>query len=72
MCNEELQYWVALNNVDGLGPVHFRRLLKHLGGVEAAWKASVSDLNPVYEAIDFTQKVVSQCNSQSFSIHLSS
>ena len=51
--SEELKYWVALNNVEGLGPVHFRRLLKHLGDVEAAWEASVSDL----KTLNFSEKL---------------
>jgi len=40
----DLKYWVALNNVEGLGPVHFRQLLKYAGDVEAAWNTSASDL----------------------------
>ncbi len=52
--SEELKYWVALNNIDGLGPVHFRRLLKYFGDAEAAWNASVSDL----KKLDFSEKLI--------------
>ncbi len=42
--NRELQYWVALNNVDGLGPVHFRQLLKYFGSAEGVWEANADEL----------------------------
>jgi len=51
--SEELQYWVALNNIDGLGPVHFRRLLKYFGDAETVWDASVSDLKD----LNFSEKL---------------
>ncbi len=50
----DLQYWVALNNVDGLGPVHFGQLLKYFGNVESAWNANVSDL----KQLQFSEKLV--------------
>ncbi len=52
--NRELQYWVALNNVDGLGPVHFHQLLQYFDGVEAAWNATVSDL----KQLNFREKLI--------------
>jgi DNA processing protein len=43
--DEELKYWLALNNVEGLGPRHFGRLLKYFGGdAERAWKATPDEL----------------------------
>ena len=53
MNNEELKYWVALNNIDGLGPVHFRRLLKYFGSVERAWNATASGL----KTLNFSEKL---------------
>ncbi len=54
MDNEKLKYWVALNNVEGLGPIHFRQFLKYFGSVEAAWHASVSDL----KNLNFSEKLI--------------
>jgi DNA processing protein len=54
MSNSDLQYWVALNNVEGLGPVHFQQLLKYFGDAEAAWSTSVSDLR----TLNFSEKLV--------------
>jgi len=54
MDNEELQYWVALNNVDGLGPVHFQQLLKYFGSAEGAWNATVSD----FQQLQFSEKLI--------------
>jgi len=54
MDNEELQCWVALNSVEGLGPVHFHQLLKYAGSVEAAWNATSFDL----ENLNFPQGLI--------------
>ncbi len=53
MSNSDVKYWVALNNVDGLGPVHFRRLLKYFGSVERAWNATASGL----KTLNFSEKL---------------
>jgi len=39
--------WMALNSVSGVGRVLFKRLIARFGGPEAAFGASVSDLNSV-------------------------
>jgi len=54
MDNSELVYWVALNNVEGLGPSHFRQLLRYFDSVESAWNADVSDL----KNLNFSEKLI--------------
>jgi DNA processing protein len=54
MSDSDIKYWVALNSVDGLGPVHFNQLLKYFGDVEMAWNASVSDL----KTLNFSEKLI--------------
>ena len=44
--------------MDGLGPVHFRQLLKYFGDVEAAWNASVSDLRTLNFSEKLTQNFI--------------
>src|SRR3989304_2332145 len=41
---EELQYWVALNRIAGLGRVRYSLLQKHFPSMEEAWRAGVSEL----------------------------
>ena len=53
MLDSDIKYWVALNSVDGLGPVHFQQLLKYFGGAENAWNASVADL----QQLQFSEKL---------------
>ena len=52
--NKEIKYWVALNSVDGLGPVTFRRLLKYFGSAKNAWEARQGEL----QKLNFTQKLL--------------
>ncbi len=54
MNNEDIKYWVALNSVDGLGPVTFRQLLKCFGSAKRAWKASTSEL----KSFNFKAKLI--------------
>jgi len=41
----DLKYWVGLNNFTKFGPVRFKKLLKHFSDLEAAFKASIAELN---------------------------
>lgn len=51
----DLQYWLALNNIEGFGPSHHRRLLQYFGGdVERAWQATSLDL----KELNFSEKLV--------------
>lgn len=55
MNNSELKFWLALNNIDGLGPSHHRRLMKyHRGSAERAWHSARDDL----EQLDFGEKLI--------------
>jgi len=54
MSNPNLKYWVALNNIEGLGPSHFRQLLRYFDSVESAWNADVSDL----KNLNFSEKLI--------------
>ena len=37
-------YWIAFNRVNGIGPARLRALLDVCGSVEAAWHASIQQL----------------------------
>jgi DNA processing protein len=37
-------YWIALNKVSGIGPARLRSLLEVCGNVEAAWQASIQEM----------------------------
>ena len=50
----DIKYWVALNTVDGLGPVTFRRLLKYFGSAKNAWEADVGEL----QKLNLTSKLL--------------
>ncbi len=54
MLDSNLKYWVALNSVEGLGPVTFRQLLKCFGSAERAWKAGVGEL----KKLNFKAKLI--------------
>lgn len=55
MYNSDLKYWLALNNIDGLGPSHHQRLLKYFrDDVERAWNSTRRDL----EQLGFGEKVI--------------
>ena len=41
---DDLAFWVALHRVPGMGRVRFAALEAHFGTLEAAWKASETDL----------------------------
>lgn len=42
--SDERTYWVLLNQVQGIGPVRFQRLLDVRGTARAAWDAPLADL----------------------------
>jgi len=52
--NKDLKYWVALNSVEGLGPVTFRQLLKCFGSAKRAWTAKASEL----KSFNFKAKLI--------------
>ena len=54
MSSEDTKYWVALNTVEGLGPVTFKQLLKCFGSAKRAWKASASEL----KSFNFKAKLI--------------
>ena len=54
MNNKDIKYWVALNSVDGLGPVTFRQLLECFGSAKRAWKANASEL----KSFNFKAKLI--------------
>ena len=37
--NNNLKYWLALNRIDGLGPVTIKKLWDHFGDIKSAWEA---------------------------------
>ncbi len=37
-------YWIAFNKVPGIGPARLNALLETCGSIEAAWKASIQQL----------------------------
>jgi len=44
MQNKDLKYWVSFTLIPGIGRVRMRLLESHFGSVEAAWKASGSEI----------------------------
>ena len=42
--NADVKYWVAFNNIPGIGRVRLGQLETYFGGLEKAWKAAPSDL----------------------------
>lgn len=55
MYNSDLKYWLALNNIDGLGPSHHQRLLRYFrGDIERAWNSRRHDL----ELLGFSEKII--------------
>ncbi len=42
--NQELKYWVAINQVAGIGPVRFKKLFNHFHSMENAWQADFGQL----------------------------
>ncbi len=46
---DDLKYWVAFNRVPGMGTVRFRALEQAFATLEAAWKASASELRAVLD-----------------------
>ncbi len=45
MDNEEYKYYIALSCVEGMGSVHFNRLLKVFGSAKNIWQADLNDLS---------------------------
>jgi DNA processing protein len=43
----DLKYWIAFNNIEGLGSVSIIRIWKHFQSIKEAWSASSSDLHHV-------------------------
>jgi DNA processing protein len=41
---EQKGYWIAFNKVPGIGPARLAALLESCGSIEAAWKASIQQL----------------------------
>ncbi|CAN5778242.1 DNA-processing protein DprA [soil metagenome] len=48
--NLDRPYWVALSQVDRIGPVRVRRLFEHFGSLEAAWSANRAQLGYILDA----------------------
>ncbi|GIV78183.1 DNA-processing protein DprA [Litorilinea aerophila] len=44
---DEKAYWIAFNQVSGVGPVRLAALLEHFGSLETAWKAPLPELQAV-------------------------
>ncbi len=42
--NEDVKYWVAFNNIPGIGRVRLGQLESYFGGLERAWKAQPGEL----------------------------
>ena len=42
--NEQLQYWVAFNNVPGIGRVRTANLEQYFGSLEEAWHAPIGEI----------------------------
>lgn len=42
--NEQLQFWVAFNNIPGIGRVRLAGLEKYFGSLEAAWHAPLGEI----------------------------
>jgi DNA processing protein len=54
------RYWLGFNLLPGIGPSRFRRLLKHFGTAEAAWKASNRDWAAAGVDLKTTESVASR------------
>jgi DNA processing protein len=46
---DDLKYWVAFNRIPGIGTVRFRALEQAFATLDAAWKASASELRGVLD-----------------------
>jgi DNA processing protein len=42
--NADIKYWVAFNNIPGIGRVRFGQIESYFGGLEQAWHAPVGEL----------------------------
>jgi DNA processing protein len=42
--NKDIKYWVAFNNIPGIGRVRLGQLESHFGGLEPAWQASPGEM----------------------------
>jgi DNA processing protein len=42
--NKEIKYWVAFNNIPGIGRVRLGQLESYFGSLEPAWKASTGEM----------------------------
>jgi DNA processing protein len=42
--NSDIKYWVAFNNIPGIGRVRLGQLESHFSGLEAAWQAGPAEL----------------------------
>jgi DNA processing protein len=42
--NSDIKYWVAFNNIPGIGRVRLAQLESHFGGLEKAWNASPGEI----------------------------
>ncbi|MGB9612673.1 MAG: DNA-processing protein DprA [Candidatus Margulisiibacteriota bacterium] len=42
-----LKYWLALNKIEGLGPISIKKLFEHFGSIEKVWFASLDDLEKI-------------------------
>jgi DNA processing protein len=45
--NKDIKYWVAFNNIPGIGRVRLGQLEGYFGGLESAWKASPGEMKRV-------------------------
>ena len=41
---EDIKYWIAFNNIPGIGRVRLSHLEKYFGTLENAWNASIGDI----------------------------
>ncbi|MBD3244762.1 MAG: DNA-protecting protein DprA [Candidatus Moranbacteria bacterium] len=42
--SKDLKYWLAINKIDGIGPLNFKKLYKHFNTMDQVWKANKSTL----------------------------
>jgi len=47
MKNDELFYYLALQSIDGIGPIKATKLLKHFGGAKQLFQAKPNDMNQI-------------------------
>ena len=43
----ERQYYLGFSNFSGIGPIKFKKLIKHFGSAKSAWNAPISELEQI-------------------------